>query len=228
MHGLVVYMTEELLFTWDLSLENSGDSYLCFQVALIHSMSYFCFLYWSPSLSLCDSVSSNIDEVLSTNFLGDFNIHHKNWLTNPGGTGRHGELYYNFPIWIDLFQMVNFPRWFLDCAFLNFFPDASITENHNGFLSMGKFVSCCFVSYHWLCNKLKIRCSVSSHSLCLFLCWLGGMVFKIIWQMFLARVSLNSVLLLLVLNFESGFRLELMYICLIVSIRSNVTHLHGF
>ena len=31
-----------------------------------------------------------------------------------------------------------------------------------------------------------------------------------------------------VVNFVSGFRLELMYISLIVSIRSNLTHLHGF
>ena len=29
-------------------------------------------------------------------------------------------------------------------------------------------------------------------------------------------------------NFVSGFRLELMYISLILSIRSNLTHLHGF
>ena len=35
-------------------------------------------------------------------------------------------------------------------------------------------------------------------------------------------------LLLLLVNFVSGFRLELMYISLIVSIRSNLTHLHGF
>ena len=42
------------------------------------------------------------------------------------------------------------------------------------------------------------------------------------------RISLNSVPLLLHVNFLSGFRLELMYISLIVSIRSNLTHLHGF
>ena len=41
-------------------------------------------------------------------------------------------------------------------------------------------------------------------------------------------ISLNSALLLLLVNFVSGFRLELMYISLIVSIRSNLTHLHDF
>ena len=68
MHGLKVFMKEELPFAWDLSLENSLNSYLCFRLALHHSVSYFVFLYWSPSSLLCtvfDSISSNIDEVLS-------------------------------------------------------------------------------------------------------------------------------------------------------------------
>ena len=49
MHGLAVYVKEGLPFAWDLSLENSADSYLCFWLALLHSVSYFFFLYWSPS-----------------------------------------------------------------------------------------------------------------------------------------------------------------------------------
>ena len=39
---------------------------------------------------------------------------------------------------------------------------------------------------------------------------------------------LNSVLLSLQVNFASGFRLELMYISLIVNIRLNPTYLRGF
>ena len=35
MHSLAVYVKEVLPFSWDLSLENSGDSYLCFQLALL-------------------------------------------------------------------------------------------------------------------------------------------------------------------------------------------------
>ena len=42
------------------------------------------------------------------------------------------------------------------------------------------------------------------------------------------RISLNSMLLLLLVNFVSGVRLELMYISLIVNIRSCLTHLNGF
>ena len=95
MYDLAVYVKDGLPFAWDLSLENSVDCYLCFRLALLHSVSYFFFLYQSPSLSLCtifDSVSSNIDEVLSLNssadvfVLGDFNTHHKDWLTYCGGT----------------------------------------------------------------------------------------------------------------------------------------------
>ena len=51
MHGLAVYVKEGLPFARDLSLENSADSYLCFRLALLHSVSYFFFLYRSPSSS---------------------------------------------------------------------------------------------------------------------------------------------------------------------------------
>ena len=76
------------------------------------------FVYRSPSSSLCtvfDSISSSIDDVPSINpsanafVFGDFNVHHKNWLTYSGGNDRPGELCYNFSISNDLTQMVNFP-----------------------------------------------------------------------------------------------------------------------
>ena len=38
-------LAEALPFAWDLSLENSADSYLCFGLASLHSVSYFFFLY---------------------------------------------------------------------------------------------------------------------------------------------------------------------------------------
>ena len=86
MQGLAVYVKEGLPFARDLYLENSADSYLCFRLALLDSVSYFFFLYQSPSSSLCtvfDSISSNVDEVLSINpsahafVFEDFNVHHK-------------------------------------------------------------------------------------------------------------------------------------------------------
>ena len=45
MLGLAVYVKEGLPFTRDLFLENSADSYCCFRLALLYSVSYFFFLY---------------------------------------------------------------------------------------------------------------------------------------------------------------------------------------
>ena len=115
-------------------------------------MSYFFFLYRSLSSSLCtvfDSISSNIDEVLSINpsanvfVFGDFNVHHKDWLTFSGGTDRPGELCYNFSISNDLTQLVNFPTQIPCCgshspALLDLFIsfDASICSTMT-FLPLG-------------------------------------------------------------------------------------------
>ena len=70
MHGLAVYVKQRPPFALDLYLEISTDSYICFRLALLHSLSCFFFLYQSPTPSLCtvfDSISSNIVEVLSIN-----------------------------------------------------------------------------------------------------------------------------------------------------------------
>ena len=85
------------------------------------------------------SFSSSIEEVLLINpsanvfVFGDFNVHHKDFLTYSGGTDRPGELCYNFSISNDLAQMVNFPTRIPDCdshspALLDLFlsSDASI------------------------------------------------------------------------------------------------------
>ena len=114
MHGLAVYVKEGLPFARDLSLENSTDSYLCFRLALLHSVSYFFFLCQSPSSPLCtifDSISSKIDEVLSISpsanvfVFADFKVHHKDWITYSGATDRPGN-----SVLIFLSQMT-FPRW---------------------------------------------------------------------------------------------------------------------
>ena len=110
------------------------------RLALFHSVSYFFFLYRSPSSSLrtvFDSVPSNIDEVLSinlsANMFGKFNVHHKDWFTYSGGTDRSGEFCFNFKISNDLTQMLNFPTQIQNCdshssTVLNLFlsSDASI------------------------------------------------------------------------------------------------------
>ena len=50
-----------LPFARNLSLESFSNSYLCFWLSLLHSVSYLFFINWSPSLSLCtvfDVISS--------------------------------------------------------------------------------------------------------------------------------------------------------------------------
>ena len=117
-------MKEGISFARDLFLENSADSYLCFRLALLHSMSYFFFLYRSPSSALWtvfDSISSNIVEVLSINpsanafVFGDFNVHHKDWLTYSSEADRPGELCYNLSILNDRTLIVNVPTQIPDC-----------------------------------------------------------------------------------------------------------------
>ena len=148
---LTVYVKEGLPFAQDLPQQNSADFYLCFWLALLHSVSYFFFLYHSPSSTLCmvfHSVSSNIDEVLSINpsanvfVFRDFNVHHKDWLTYSGGTNRSHELCCSFSIT----QMVKFPTWNPGCnshwpALLDLFlfSDTNICSIYNGFPSIGKF-----------------------------------------------------------------------------------------
>ena len=82
MHVLTVYVKQGLPFARDLSLENSADSYLCFRLALLHSMSFssinklLCLCAWFLSVN----PSANIF------VFGDFNAHHKDWLTYSSGT----------------------------------------------------------------------------------------------------------------------------------------------
>ena len=116
-HGLAVYVKEGLPFARGISLENSADSYLCFRLDLLQSVSYFFFLYRWPSSSLCtvfDSISSNVDEILSIDptanvfVFRNFNILHKDWLTYSGGTDRPGELVIIFLSQMILLRLLTF------------------------------------------------------------------------------------------------------------------------
>ena len=137
-----------------------------------------------------DSISSNIDQVLSINpsanvfIFEDFNVQHKEWLTYSSGTNRPGKLCYNFSISNDLTQMVNFPTWISDCdshspALLDLFisSDASI---------------CSTMAFPPLGNSNHVVVSVSIdfptksqqdalfHRIAYDFLWLIGMIFVII------------------------------------------------
>ena len=125
--------------------------------------------------------------------------------------------------------MGNFPTQIPDCdshsaALLDFFlsSDTSICSIM-AFPPLRKFWSCCCLSFHWLSIIFTTRCPVSSHCLWLFLCLLGWSIL-----VFHGSISLNSMLLLLLVNFVSGFRQELMFISLTITIRSDLTYPHGF
>ena len=95
-----------------------------FQLALLHSVSYFFFLYRSPSSPSCsvlDAVSTNIDRALSKHptanvfVFGDFNVHHVEWLKHLHGTDQPGEYSFNFSITHNFTQIVDFPTCIPDC-----------------------------------------------------------------------------------------------------------------
>ena len=204
-------------------------------------MSYFFFLYRSPSSSLYkvfDSISSNIDKVLSINqsadvfVAGDFNVHHKDWLTYSSGTDRPGELCYNFSISNNLTQMINFPTRIPDCdsrslALLDLFISSSTSIcSTMGFPPLGNsdhVVVSVFIDFPSNSQRdapfHRIAYDYSRAD------WDGlrDHLRDVPW-----RISLNLVLLLLLVNFVSGFRLKLMYISIFVNIRSSLTHLHDF
>ena len=118
--------------------------------------------------------------------------------------------------------MLNFPTWIPDCdshspALLNLFisSDASICSTM-AVLPLGKsdhVVVSVSIDFPYSQLEALFHCIAYAYSYTE-RCSMGG--------------SLNSVLLLLLVNFVNGSRLELMYISLIESIRSSLTHLYGF
>ena len=187
---------------------------------------------------LFGSISSNIDEVLSISqsanvfVFGDFNVHHKDWLPYSGGTERPGELCYNFSISNELTQIVNFPTGIPDCdchspALLNLFisSDAGIFSSM-AFPPLGN-------SDHVVVS-VSIDVPINSKQDAPFHCvaydyshadWDGlcDRLRDVLWEdIFKLSASAAAAG-----EFCEWVRLELMYISLIASIRSNLTHLHG-
>ena len=119
-------------------------------------------LHLFPSSSFCmvfDSVSSNIDEILSINpsanvfVFEDFNIHYKDWLTYSSRTDRSGELCYNFFISNNLTQTVNFPTRIPD-------SDSHSPPLLDFFLSSDASV-CSTMAFPQMGNSVRVIVSVS-------------------------------------------------------------------
>ena len=179
-----------------------------------------------------------MDEVLSINpsanvfDFRDFNIYNNDCLTYSSGTDRAGELCYNFSISIDLTRIVNFPTRILDCDShspalldLRLSSDGSIYSTM-AFPPLGNsdhvVVS---VSIDFPSNSKRdvpFHCIVYDYS-------------RADWDSLFDHLRdvpsediFKLVLMLLLVIFNSGFRLEVMYISVIISIRSSLTHLCGF
>ena len=197
-------------------------------------MSYFFFLYQSPSLSLCtvfDSISSNLEEVLLINpsanvfVFVDFNIHHKDWLTYSGGTDRPGDLCNNFSISNEITRMVNFPIRIPDCD-----SHSHVLLDLFLFLSFDAII-CSTLAFYTLRNSDHVIVSVSidfpssskrdvSFRQMVYDYYHGDL--DALWD-HLRDVPwediINLVVLQLVDNLVSEFRLKLMYVSFIVSTR---------
>ena len=144
-------------FARDWSL---GLSRFLFSIGFASLSVLLLFLYWSPwTQFLILLILSNIDKVLLINpsanvfVFGDFHINHKEWLPYSGGNDISGELSYNFSISNDLTQMIKFSTWISSCdsqsysfGFSSFFWCYYLF--YNRFPSIGKFWSCCCLSFH--------------------------------------------------------------------------------
>ena len=174
MHCLAVCVKEWVPFTWDISPGNSADSYLCLWLALFHSISYFFFLYQSPSSSLCtvfDSITSNVDDVFSIKPL--INLYVSGSL-NSAIIFKSSVIISN-----DLFQMVKFPTRIPVCD------------------SLGRVLLVFFLSSDFSISStvaVSVCAEVPSN--------FERNVLVIIWEITCGTISLKSVLLLLV-NFVS-------------------------
>ena len=130
-----------------------------------------------------------------------FNIHHKDWPTNSGETDRPGELCYTFPFSDGFIHKVKFP---IDLRFRSFFL-------------LLTWLSLLLLSWFLLTflQTPKEMPLFIAQVMAIFV--LIGRVFVIIGYIFHKTISLNSVILLL-LNFINGCRLELMFIPLFLNV----------
>ena len=118
---------------------------------------FLLFPYQSPCLSLCtvfDSISSIRDKVLSIKPSGS-NVHHKDWLTYSGRTGRSCELCYNFSISNNLTKLFNFPTQIPHC-------DSYSTALLDSFLSSNASI-CSTMAFRPSGNSDHVAVSVPSN-----------------------------------------------------------------
>ena len=158
--------------------------FLCFRLALLHSVSYFFFLYRSPSSSLCTvfcSILSNIDLLMCLSL--ETSIIKTGW-----------------PILVELIDLRNIFIIFLSqttlLRYLTFQPSMTVTVtvllfwiSLNGFPSIGNsdlVVVTVSIDFPITQNRMPRFIALLTTILVLI-----GMVFWIIWEMFHETISVN-------------------------------------
>lgn len=120
-HGLSVYIRDNLSMARELFLEVTHCSFMCFPFSLLNYVSYLCFLYRIPSsqdCSILDAIAYGIEKALhlhpSANIFvfDDFDTHHNAWLKYSKGIDVAGIQTLNFSIAQSLIQIVDFPTRF--------------------------------------------------------------------------------------------------------------------
>ena len=141
----------------------------------------------------------------------DFNVYYNDWLNYSGEIDGSSELCYNFSIPNYLTQMFDFPTHSSDSdshnpAFLDLFLLTLVFVLQRLFLhheiliiSLSQFP----LTFHQTQNRMP--CFIREIITILVLI---GKVFVINWEMFHGRMFLNLVLLLMLIYFLSGLRLE--------------------
>ena len=236
MHGLTVYVKEGLPFAWDLSLEHSAHSYV------------FNWLYFTQSYFF-----SSIDHLLHlcAQFLILFHLTDEVLLINPSANifvKRDFIIRTDLPILVKLTNLVNSIIIFLSqvtlLRWLTFLLGCQAVILIVLLFWMYFLLLMLVFVLQWPSRHLEILIMLLSQFPLTFhqipnwispftvqlmaILVLVGTVFVIIREMFQGRISLNLVLLPVLVNFVSGFWLELIYISLIENIRSSLTHLCGF
>ena len=173
--------------SWWQNLVNVAQgegSYTVFWLTLLYSLPYFFFRHQSLSCSLCSFWCyfvkqrwGSLNQPSANVFvLRDFNVHEV-WWTYSCVTGRPGEFYYNCSISDDFIQNINFHTWIpgfdshgLALLDLLLSSDPSLCSAMV-FPPWGNFGHIVSVTIEFRPNW-KGGCSLSLHSLWLFLCWL--------------------------------------------------------
>ena len=229
MHNFAVYMKEGFRFAQKLSLENSQDSYIhfCYWFYFIHCLTSFSCINHLLCLWIFDTIPSHIDEVFSINLstnvvvFGNFNVHHRAYLTYSGRTDGPNKPFYN------LTQMVNFFTRIPDCdtqscSFELFFSYASMF--YCGFHCIGEF-DVVSVSIEFLSNS-KGDCPFHGTACEYFRADWDGLcnhLRNVLWDdIFKLGASVAGT------DFVSRSWLELMNLSLIENMRSSIFHLNGF